>query len=78
MIKEVTCHTCICDGCGESFCDEDREGFTIFSDESQLTDAMDNADWYLTYDGTNKHYCRDCHEINDKDELVLKGKAAEQ
>jgi len=77
MIYEQKCFSCKCDGCGESFCDNEREGFTLFSDDGQLTNAMEDYGWYLSHDETNKHYCPDCHTINDEDELVLKGKALE-
>lgn len=72
MIYERKSWSADCDGCGESFCSENKEGFTIFSDEGQLGEDMDSEGWYRN---DNRCYCPNCHTINDEDELVLKGKA---
>lgn len=70
MIKEVTLHTIICDGCGKNICDN-----TDYScmDEEFLDMEMSEQDW-LEID--NKHYCTNCTEWDEeKDERILKKKS---
>lgn len=64
--EESICITC--DNCGETFLD-DHTGFALYADEINANEAADNAGWYSE---DSKHYCPDCHTIDDDDNLVLK------
>jgi len=67
MYNEVKCISITCDNCGADFID-DHTGFSIFVDEISANDNVDNTEWCCE-DG--KHYCPECHTINDNDELVI-------
>lgn len=73
MINEVKAYTAECDGCGTQF-EDGFQGFSIFSDEQYLGNALDTAEWYRTDGEVTKCYCPSCHSFNDEDELVLKNK----
>jgi hypothetical protein len=74
MIYPVQCFSAKCNGCGADF-EDGNEGWVMFQDESSLSEMMEESEWYLTYDGTNKHYCPDCHNVDEDGILILKGKA---
>ncbi|MNL39076.1 hypothetical protein D3C87_1613310 [compost metagenome] len=71
MIHKIECATITCDGCNDDY-EAAFTGFTIFLDESTAEDCAKDDDWHVTDDG--KHYCPKCHDINDNDQLILKGK----
>jgi hypothetical protein len=77
MIYEQRCVSANCDGCEADF-ESQFEGFNLFLDNGTLTEKMMDADWHVTGDIPQKCYCPDCHEINDNDEFVLKGKALQK
>lgn len=63
MYNKVECICITCDNCGEGFMD-DHTGYSIYVDEGGAHDAADSREWY-SEDG--KHYCPDCHTIDDED-----------
>lgn len=72
MIHESKCYTATCDNCGANF-SEFHSGFSLFVDEAQVHESMDNEEWYARgtdpeHDG--KYYCPNCFkhhpEIDDK------------
>lgn len=64
MVKKVECEMIICDNCKAQF--EDASGFSVFAD-SHHTDPAD-YDWHVDDD---KHYCPDCHSIDDDDNVFI-------
>ena len=67
MIKEVILHTIICDNCGR-----DAANGTDYSCSSEPWDMFcEDEDWQEIGDG---HYCPDCYEHDDDDNLIIKPK----
>jgi len=69
MYHKVECVTLTCDNCQEDYQNE-HSGFSIFVDEASANDDADSDGWHLHGDD-DKHYCPECHKINDNDELVI-------
>ena len=67
MYNKVECICITCDNCGETFIDY-RSGFSIFNDGNSAHEAADDYGWYSE---NGKHYCPDCHIIDDNDNLVI-------
>ncbi len=66
MVKEVKMYTIVCDGCG---CDVNEDsGYSCWSDVEHNEEIANDSDWMKVGD---KHYCNDCFEYDDNDELVL-------
>ena len=59
-----------CDVCGQSYRD-DYTGFSIWLDDNSADEALEDTGWYID---EGKHYCKDCHEIDDNDNLIIKPK----
>jgi hypothetical protein len=68
MIQEVTMFTIICDGCGKDVCDGTE--YSAWYDTSYVVDSAIEENWHVE-DG--KHYCPDCFEYDDDDNLIIKG-----
>ncbi len=75
MIQEEKSYSCNCDNCGCRFRDYHTD-FTLFLDQSSLSEAMDNNEWYS--DGTDpdhhgKYYCPDCFKYHEEidDKIIL-------
>jgi hypothetical protein len=68
MIQEVTMFTIICDGCGKDVCDGTE--YSAWNDTSYVVDSAIEENWHVE-DG--KHYCPDCFEYDDDDNLIIKG-----
>lgn len=58
-----------CDVCKEGY-EAAHTGYTFFMDESNLYEEMTDDGWHVTDD--NKHYCPNCHSIDDDDNLTIK------
>ena len=69
MLKEVKMFTIICDGCGKDV--NDDTDYSAWNDESYVYDIRQEADWEKVDD---KHYCTDCYEYDDDDEIIIKSK----
>jgi len=67
MIKEVKMFTIVCDGCGKDV--NSNTEFSCWSDEGYLEDIAYDSDWKQV---DKKHYCTDCYDYNDNDELIIK------
>jgi len=66
MVKEVKMFTIVCDGCG---CDvNENTDYGCWNDESYVEEIRDEAGWKKVGD---EHYCDNCFEYNDNDELVI-------
>ena len=68
MYNRVECICITCNNCGETFTD-DHSGFSIYVDENGAHEAADNSGWYSL---SGKHYCPNCHSIDDNDILHIK------
>lgn len=69
MIKELKMYTIVCDGCGEDV--NADTSWSCWSDVEYNEDIRQEAGWEKVDD---KHYCTDCFEYDDNDELILKNK----
>jgi len=69
MIKEFKCFTIVCDGCGKD--SNEDSGYSGWDDLGYATDVADEADYIVKDD---KHYCPNCYEYDDEDELIIKQK----
>lgn len=70
MKVKVESYKIVCDCCGDSF--HDGNDFVCFcedADGSLICSEVESSDWMVVGD---KHYCPDCYEINDNDEIVTK------
>jgi hypothetical protein len=69
MLKEVIMYTIVCDGCG---CDVNEDsGYGGWNDDGYVEEIRQEAGWEKVED---KHYCTNCYEYNDNDELIIKNK----
>lgn len=69
MIKEFLTYTVICDGCGKDS-NEDCD-YSGWNEKEYALDVAEEAG-FETID--EKHYCIDCYEYDDDDELIVKTK----
>jgi len=67
MIKPVTIYTVICDRCGKD--SADGTDYSGWNDKEYSVDCATDDNWIVLDDN---HYCPDCHEYNDDDELTIK------
>jgi hypothetical protein len=67
MLKEVKMFTIVCDNCG---CDVNADSdYSCWNDENCVEEIRQEAGW-VKYD--DEHYCPDCFEYDDEDELIIK------
>lgn len=76
MIKEVTMFSLFCDNCGKDLL-EDTE-FAGYDEKGFLLEIAKESDWQTLVGGfldeVESHYCPDCYEYDDNDELVIRKK----
>lgn len=67
MIKTVTMYTIICDNCGR----DSAEGseYSCWNEEDFAWDTA-NEDGWEEHEG--KHYCPDCFDCDEEDNLIIK------
>lgn len=74
MIYPVTYYAAKCDNCGKHWEDE-NEGYAAYNCESFLSDCLGEEGWHFG-DGIEgedySHYCPECWEVGDNDEVVIK------
>lgn len=68
MIYPATYFEAKCDHCKDQYQDE-YNGFTAYSHESEIQDVLDDAEWHT--DDNGNHYCPACYQFNDNDEIEL-------
>jgi hypothetical protein len=68
MIKELKIYTVICDSCGKD--SADGAEYAGWNDKDFSVDCAVDDDWVKHPDGIH-HYCPNCYEYNDDDELVI-------
>lgn len=70
-LSKIDCVCIECNNCGDIY--EDSRGFSIFSLESDVHPEDDG--WYLeNSECQDIHYCPNCHEIDEQDNLIIKTK----
>jgi len=62
-------YTIFCDGCGADI-NEDGD-YAGWSTIDPSLDTCDDEGWFI---GESVHYCPNCHEYDDNDNLILKPK----
>ena len=67
MIKEITVYTYICDRCGKNSSDVDE--VCGWNDKGFAWDCADENNW-IEHEG--KHYCSDCYDYDNDDNLIIK------
>ena len=67
MVKEVKMFTIVCDSCGKNV--NDDTDYSCWNDKSYNEEIRQEAGWEKVDD---EHYCIDCFEYDDDDELVIK------
>jgi hypothetical protein len=67
MVKEVKMFTIVCDGCGKDV--NDGSEYAGWNEENYVEEIRAEADWEKVDD---EHYCTDCFEYDDNDELIIK------
>jgi hypothetical protein len=66
MLKEVKMYTIVCDRCG---CDVNADAdYSCWNDENYVDEIRQEAGWEKV---DEKHYCTDCFEYDDNDELII-------
>lgn len=65
-IEKVELYTCKCDGCGEYYDNGDYQ--PVFGDELDVDNTVREDEWHRDGD---KYYCRNCHEYDDDDNVVI-------
>lgn len=66
MLKEVKMFTIICDSCGKDV--NEGQEICAWNDNSYVQDIAYELDWEIV---DEKHYCTDCFEYDDNDELII-------
>jgi hypothetical protein len=66
MLKEVKVFTIVCDSCGKDV--NEGSEFSGWDDESYTEEIRMDARWEKVDDN---HYCTDCFEYDDNDELYI-------
>ena len=69
MVKEVKMFTIVCDSCGKDV--NDDTDYSCWNDEGYNEEIRQYAGWEKVDD---EHYCTDCFEYDDNDELIIKNK----
>lgn len=69
MIKEVTMYTVVCDSCGKDLLK--NEEYSAWNDARYVEDIAIEDNWSKQDDN---HYCPDCYEYDDDDNLIVNPK----
>jgi hypothetical protein len=69
MVKEVIMYTIVCDGCGKDV--NEYSEYSGWNDKGYNEEIRQEANWEKVDD---EHYCTDCFEYDDDDNLVIKNK----
>jgi Zn finger protein HypA/HybF involved in hydrogenase expression len=68
MIQKVEMFTIKCDNCGKLYEDE-HQGFCAWNYEGAAWEYASEENWIREDD---KHYCPNCYEYDDDDNLIIK------
>jgi hypothetical protein len=69
MITKVECSVLECNNCKKVF--ENNSGHSVFADEESAKEDANEIGWYMDR-GENKHYCDECWQYDDNDNLIIK------
>lgn len=67
MVKEVIMFTIVCDGCGKDV--NENTDYSCWNDKGYNEEIRQEAGWEKV---DEKHYCTNCFEYDDDDNLVIK------
>lgn len=67
MIKTVDCFTVICDNCGNDAMEGSE--YSGFGDKDYVLECAHEAGFI---DHQHNHYCSNCYEYDDEDNIVIK------
>ena len=68
MIKEVKSYSLICNNCGETYRHK-WTNYALWFDESAPLEYASEEGWI---EHENKHYCPNCYEIDNDDNVIIK------
>ncbi|MBN4061704.1 hypothetical protein JYU20_00720 [Bacteroidales bacterium AH-315-I05] len=73
MIVKMIMYGCRCDNCGKQWYDEET-GYVAYTDKAGVNDELEDGGWHRAAQevGNDKHYCEECWEWNENDDLVVK------
>lgn len=74
MYSKVECIVLECDNCKEIYQNE-SSGYSIWVLGSDAWDKAQDDGWHKEGE---KHYCGECHDFNDNDELIIKTERKKQ
>ena len=75
MIKQVEMYTLICDICGKDVCSD--ADYSCWNDKEYLKDIA-REDLWLVDTVDDAHYCPDCYEYDEEDNLIIKSEEIRQ
>jgi len=70
MYTKTEVYSIVCDNCQDLFIDDRDSGQCYWEIADEARVEADEYGWHHDADN-NKHYCPECHTINDNDELVI-------
>lgn len=73
MIKEVKSYALICDNCGKTY----TENYCDYSIWLEPDMAIEEAEYEGWIEHKDKHYCPNCYELDDNDNIVIKEREVE-
>lgn len=65
MIKEITMYTVVCDNCKSN--SNENEEYSCWYDEDYALDCAIESGWHCE---DNTHYCPNCFELDENDEVI--------
>lgn len=65
-VKKVEMFTVLCDNCKLDI--GENSDYSCWNDENNAKENASNSDWLIH----DKHYCPDCYDYDDNDELIIK------
>lgn len=73
MIKEVKCYSLMCDNCHKGYI-ESGSDYCVWLEESIAIESATENDW-IEHEG--KHYCPNCYEVDEDDNITIKEREVE-
>lgn len=70
MIYKVEMFAGKCDNCQKEIME--GQDYSCLGDRSSIHDTMMDSGWTRIEGEEEKHYCPDCYEYGDEDEIIIK------
>lgn len=70
MIEKVEMYTITCDYCKKDLCEKSE--YSAYNSKEWVEEIAMESDWIRQND---EHYCSDCYEYDDEDNLIIKKRA---